>query len=351
MDIVSYLSEVSRLLGPSGHELETSEYLKKRFEPWCDEVTIDKMHNVIALKKGTGTKDGKRIKIVLCAHQDEIALMVTEILKDGSLRLGQVGGVDPRILPGSTVTVYGDKPYIGVVGSTPPHLQSAEDSKRNYKLTEVYVDVGMAYEKVKKVIHIGDLVQLSGDLVKLKNNRVACKTMDDRACVGILLQMAENLQQMTHVADLYFVASVQEEVGGYGATTASYGVDPDLGIAIDVTHATIPSSRPDTTCPIDAPAITYGPFVQHKLVDALCKVADDNGVSYNLEHATSYTHTDADDIQITRAGVPTLLLSLPLRYMHTSVETIDTGVLSECARLLALYAQSIKEGWDEALWN
>lgn len=351
MDIVGYLSEVSRLLGPSGHEGQAAEYLKGRFEKLCDEVRIDALGSVIALKKGEGTKSGKRIKLLLCAHQDEIALVVTEILKDGTLRIGSVGGVDPRILPAATVTVYGEKKLKGVIGSTPPHLQSAGDSKRNYKMTETYVDVGLPVEKVKKLVHIGDLVQLDGELVELKNDRVACKTMDDRACVGILLQMAENLQSVKHEADIYFVCSVQEEVGGIGALTAGYGVDPDLAIALDVTHATIPGSRPDTTCPIDAPAITFGPFLQYKLVDAIKKVADENGVKYNSDHTSSFTHTDADELQITRSGVPTALLALPLRYMHTTVETIDLGALRECARLLALFAQSVKEGWDDALWN
>ncbi len=351
MELIPYLRMAAQKKGPSGHEGEVAQWLRTLFEPLCDEVKIDRMYNVIAHKRGTGAPSGKRTRIMLAAHQDEIALMATEILKDGTLRIGSVGGVDPRILPASRVTVHGKKKLLGVVGATPPHLLSAEDGKRNYRREELYVDIGLPAEEVKKLVNIGDLITLDGPLTELKNGRVACKTLDDRACVGILLEMAQRMQHITHEADIYYVCTTQEEVGGYGCITSAYGVNPDLGIAIDVTHATIPGSDPDTTVPLDAPAITFGPFVQHKLVDALTACAKENGVKYNMEHAARNTWTDADELQITRAGVPTVLLDLPLRYMHTTVETIDTHALTECARLLAAFCGGIREGWDKDLWN
>lgn len=351
MDVLEYLKGVSQRLGPSGHEREVSQWLAKRFEPLCDSVEIDPVFNVIALKKGTGTKDGKRIKVLLCAHQDEIALMVSDILPDGTLRLGQVGGVDPRILPASTVTVHGKRDLLGVVGAKSPHLLTAEERKQNYKREDLFVDVGMAYEKVYELVHVGDLVTLRGDVVELQNGRVAGRCMDDRACVGVMLQAAELLQGVSHVADLYFVATVQEEVGSRGAAVAAYRVDPDVGIALDVCHATLPGSRPDTTVPLDAPAATFGPFIQPKLLDRLMDTAKANHVSVTLEAAERFTYTDCDSMNIAREGVPCVLLSLPLKYMHTSVELIDTQALTECARLIAAFAQGLKEGWDEALWN
>lgn len=359
MDILSYLQEVSVKLGPSGREREVAQWLADRFRPLCDEVHIDPLFNVIALKKATLPMSGGQPapRMMLCAHQDEIALMVSDILPDGTLRMGQVGGVDPRILPASTVTVHchpeGKKPQtlLGVVGAKPPHLLSAADSKDNYKREDLFVDIGLPVEKVKKLIHIGDLITLNGRAEGLLNGRAAGKTMDDRACVGCLLEAAERLQAMSHMADVYFVCSSQEEVGGHGARAAAYSVNPDLAVVLDVTHASIPASRPDTTVPLDAPAATYGPFIQHKLLDRLKQTARDNGLKLNTEHAERATHTDADSIQIVRDGVPCVLIDLPVKYMHTTVELLDTAVIRECGRLLAHYIADIREGWDDGLWS
>ena len=357
MDILAYLQEVSQKLGPSGQEREVAQWLAQRFEPLCDEVRIDPLFNVIALKRATKKGAKPAPKIMLSAHQDEIALMVADILPDGTLRMGQVGGVDPRILPASTVVVHsrpeGRKPQtlIGVVGAKPPHLLSATERKQNYKREDLFIDVGLPVEKVRKLVHVGDLVTLESQTVGLLNGRAAGKTMDDRACIGVLLEAAERLQGASHAADVYFVCSTQEEVGAYGATVAAHTIDPDLAVALDVTHATIPASRPDTTVPLDAPAVTYGPFIQHKLLAKLVDCAKRNRVTINREPSTRDTGTDVDEIGVVREGIPCVLIDLPLKYMHTAVELLDTEAIRESARLLSCYIQEIDEGWDEGLWN
>ena len=162
MDILNYLQGMAVQHGPSGHEAEVSGWLKARFEALCDSVTIDPLYNVIALKKATApTKDGSPApRVMLAAHQDEIALMVADILPDGSLRMGQVGGVDPRILPASTVTVHatgagnGTEKLLGVVGSTPPHLLSAADREHNYKREDLFVDLGLPVDKVREIMRV-----------------------------------------------------------------------------------------------------------------------------------------------------------------------------------------------------
>jgi len=358
MDIFAYLEGMAVQHGPSGHEGSVAQWMAERFRPLCDEVTIDALYNVIAVKKATlPTPDGSPApRVMLAAHQDEIALMVSDILPDGTLRMGQVGGVDPRILPASTVTVHASgkgetQKLLGVVGATPPHLLSAADRAHNYKREDLFVDLGMAADKVRELVQIGDLITLHGEATKLLNHRVASKTMDDRACVGCLLMAAERLQTMQHMCDIYFVATSQEEVGCKGAATAAFSVDPDLAVALDVTHATIPASRPDTTVLLDAPALTYGPYIQHRLLERMKKTARDNGIRINTELASSATHTDTDNIQIARAGVPCVLIDLPLKYMHTTVELLDMDVISECGRLLALFLAGIDEKWEDGLWN
>ncbi|NLB90142.1 MAG: M42 family metallopeptidase [Clostridiales bacterium] len=344
MDITKCLTTLATLPGLSGYEQAVAEEVKQLFLPYADEVTIDPMFNVIAHKKGTGPK------VMLAAHMDEIGLMVTKIEKDGTLRIGNVGGVDPRILPGMRVKVFGKQPLLGVVGAKPPHLLTLADRKKNYPREELFVDVAMSYEKVKEQIQIGDLIAFHTPLTTLKNNQVSCKTMDDRACVVLMLQAAKRLMTLRPTADIYFVATTQEEVGSRGAKAAAFDIAPDLAIALDVTHATIPASRPDTTCDLGSLAVTVGPYVQPKLVERMKKTAKNHGITLQTEVATSYTGTDGDDIQISREGVPMMLLSLPLKYMHTTVETIDTNVLVEGGRLLAHFLAELDEDWGKDLW-
>ena len=358
MDILTYLQGASVQFGPSGHERETAEWLKARFAPLCDETTLDPLFNVLATLKPTlpPGRGGRAPKIMVCAHMDEIALMVVDILKDGSLRMGNVGGVDPRILPAATVTVHArtesgkPKPLRGVIGAKAPHLLTEEERKQNYRREDLFIDLGMPVEKVKKLVHVGDLVTLEGPAVGLLNNRAAGKTMDDRACVGVMLEASERLQHTRHAAEIVFVCTTQEEVGSRGAKVAAHTVNPDLALILDVSHAPIPASRPDTTVPLDAPAATYGPLIQHRLLARLQDTAANNGLKLNLEQAERLTHTDTDNVQIAREGIPSLLIDLPLKYMHTTVELVDMNALRDCARLVATFAAEIDEGWDDALW-
>jgi len=358
MDILSYLQGASVQFGPSGHEAQTAHWLRERFAPLCDEVVIDPLFNVLATLKPTAppARGGRAPRIMLCAHMDEIALMVSDILKDGSLRMGQVGGVDPRILPAAIVTVHATgegqaQALTGIIGAKAPHLLTDAEQKQNYTRDNLYVDLGLPAERVKQLVRVGDLITLRGETVGLLNERAAGKTMDDRACVGVMLEAAERLRNMRHAAEIVFACTTQEEVGCRGAKVAAYTVQPDLAIVMDVSHAPIPQSKPDTTIPLDAPAAAYGPYLQHKLLARLQSVAKQNSVKLNLEAAERSTGTDTDAVQVARTGVPCVLIDLPLKYMHTTVELLDLNALRECGRLAAHFAADIDEGWDDALWT
>ncbi len=357
MDLLSYLQEAAAKHGPSGHEGEVAAWLAERFRPLCDRVDVDPLYNVIAVKKATRPGSKPAPRVLLCAHQDEIALMVSDILPDGTLRMGQVGGVDPRILPASTVTVHARaqdgeaRKLLGVVGAKPPHLLDEAERKQNYKREDLFVDLGLPVEKARSLVHVGDLITLNGDTVELLNRRAAGKTMDDRACVGVMLDVAERMRNMTHEADLYFACTSQEEVGAWGAKAAAYTVDPAMAIVLDVSHAPVPQSKPDSTIPLDAPAASYGPFIQHKLLDRLKATAAKHGVKLNAEHAEGRTYTDADTVQIAREGIPCVSLSLPLKYMHTTVELLDMNAMAECGRLIAHFLAEMTQGWEDELWN
>ena len=239
MDIKKILSEATSTLGVSGQEECVAAYFAAQFKPYVDEVTVDSMFNVVAHKKGNGPR------IMLCAHLDEIALMVNRIEDDGCVRFSSVGGVDPRILPGSRVWVHGHNGKLfGTIGALPPHLMSADDRSSNYKMDKLHIDLGMSAEKVREQVRVGDLVTFNTPLTELANDQVAAKSLDDRACVAIMLRAAERLQKMYCEADVYFVCSAQEEVGGRGAQTAAFAVEPDLAVVLDVDFALTPGCGP-----------------------------------------------------------------------------------------------------------
>ena len=345
MDIKKILSEATSTLGVSGQEECVAAYFAEAFKPYVDEVTVDSMFNVVAHKKGNGPR------IMLCAHLDEIALMVNRIEDDGCVRFSSVGGVDPRILPGSRVWVHGrNGKLFGTIGALPPHLMSADDRSSNYKMDKLHIDLGMSAEKVREQVRVGDLVTFNTPLTELANDQVAAKSLDDRACVAIMLRAAERLQKMYCEADVYFVCSAQEEVGGRGAQTAAFAVEPDLAVVLDVDFALTPGCGPDVAQPLDAPIVTHGPFVQPKVNKRLIDCAKAHHVKLSQNVASRGTGTDADEIGVSRAGVPTVLLSLPEKYMHTSVETISLDTLEEAARLLAHFISELDASWEDDLW-
>ena len=345
MDIKKILSEATSTLGVSGQEECVAQYFAEQFKPYVDEVKVDSMFNVIAHKKGTGPK------VMICAHLDEIALMVNHIEDDGSVRFASVGGVDPRILPGSRVWVHGrNGKLFGTIGALPPHLMSAEDRASNYKMDKLHIDLGMSADKVREQVRVGDLVTFNTPFTELANGQVAAKSLDDRSCIAIMLRAAERLQKMYCEADLYYVCSAEEEVGGRGAKTAAFAVEPDLAVVLDVGFALTPGCGPDVAAPLDAPIVTHGPYIQPKLCKRLVDCARAHHVKISQDVASRSTGTDTDDIVISRGGVPSVLISLPLKYMHTAVETISMDTLEEAARLLAHFLSELDASWEDDLW-
>ncbi|MEG0766488.1 MAG: M20/M25/M40 family metallo-hydrolase [Clostridia bacterium] len=334
----------TQLQGPSGDERPIAEAIRDAFVPYCQDVTIDAMQNVVARIGSQGPR------VMITAHLDEIGLMATLVEKDGAIRFTRVGGVDPRILPGSRVIVRtetGDLP--GVVGALPPHLLSMEMRKKNYTMDQLFVDVGLPPERVRERVMPGTQISLYGPTTRLENGSLASKTMDDRAGVAVMLRAAELLARREVRAQVFFVAAAQEEVGSQGAQTAAYRLDPDMGIAIDVTHGEIPGCAPDETHPLDEVVSTMGPVIHPRLHQYLLDTAKAEHVKVRESYCARDTWTDADVLQITRAGVPTVLVELPLKYMHTTVELLREETLQEAARLVAAFVAGLDAGWEDLL--
>lgn len=348
MEIKDFLTSLSEGTGVSGHEGRVAEIAAQVLARYADEVTTDKLGNVIALKKGEG--GDPRPKIMLAAHMDEIGLMVTKIEDPGLIRFCQVGGVDQRLLPALEVIVHGKKDLDGIISVKPPHLTKPEEVDQAIKMEDMVIDVGLPADEVRSLVEVGNLITFKRDLISLGERWVAGKAMDDRAGVAVLLACLQHLAKLRHTADVYAVATVQEEVGLRGATTSAYGINPDIGIAIDVGHGEMPGLAEHESLGMDkGPAICMGGNIHPQVFAGLKAAATANGIDWQLEVAPAATGTDAWAIQITRDGIPTGLISLPLRYMHTPVETLALGDVEKAGRLLAHFIASVDRAFMEGL--
>lgn len=347
MDKYEFLELLTNGHGVSGFEYTLSKAVIDAFTPLCDSVKIDKMGNVIAHKKGSG--DGA-VKIMMAAHLDEIGFMVKYIEDNGFIRFTTIGGIDPRTTIGQEVWVHGVETILGVVGSKPPHLQDAKEQEETIKLEDMIIDTGYSKEKLLELVAIGDTITIKRDTVKLLNTKAAGKAMDDRAGVAALLETLKMLHGMNHYPDVYMVATVQEEVSMTGAFTSTYHIQPDIGIAVDVGFGTTPElEKADTIELGKGPGITIGGNVHPTLVKRLFETGKVHGIPCQKDVAPGPTGTDARAMQITKEGIPALVVSIPLRYMHTSVELLDLEDIHHTARLLAQFTNSVKEGELEGL--
>ena len=346
MDLKKFLTEVTAIPGTPGYEKPVAEYIAKVFEPLCDEVTVDHLYDVIARKGDKGPK------FIICAHEDEIGMVVTDVEEDGSVRFTRTGGVDPRILPAMEVYIQTKEgPLYGVVGSTPPHLSTPEERSKAVSMDALFIDVGMKGEDVKKRVRIGDQIVMKDKAVELADGCMSSKTMDDRACVATMIECAEHLNRMNAPAEVLMVSTSKEEVGSWGATAAAFTLAPDVAIVVDVTHAEGPGTGKWDAVSLNKPAITTGPNMHPMLTKKLREVAKKNRVEYTLEVCPGGTSgTDASVTTVARGGIPTVLISVPLKYMHTSVEVLSMEVIREVGRLMALFIDEISRGWEDLKW-
>lgn len=345
MELEKFLTEITAIPGVPGYEKDVGDYVAREFGKYADEIRRDAMENVIA-RVGSGGP-----KVMISAHQDEIGLMVTKIEDDGCLRVTRNGGVDPRILPGMEVSVCAKGgPLYGVIGAKPPHLLSPEDADKVVSYDDLYVDIGFSAEKARELVRVGDPVVMLAKTVKLANNSMAGKTMDDRASVAALAVAMELAKRLNTKAEAYYVASTQEEIGLKGAAVAAFSIAPDFAIAVDVTHGEGPGTGKWEAFPNDKMTIATGPNLNPMLVKKAEECAKKWHIPFAREVASRPTGTDANSIQIARGGIPVILLSVPLKYMHTTVETLKLDVIEDVGRLIALLIDDIASEWEGLKW-
>ena len=321
---------------PSGREHWLHEEVKKAFR-FCDENSVDNLNNLYVRKDGNG-----KGKIMLSAHLDEVFLMVNGIKESGFLSF-IIKGIDRKALVSQEVIIHGKKDILGIIGIKPPHLMNEEERNRGVRLDELFIDTGYSKERLEKIVSIGDFITIKRNFIGLLNDNVACKALDNRASVASLYYCARQLENQEHDLDVYFVFSAQEEVGARGVTVASNSLSPTIGIAIDTTFDSGKLGDKERELVLgDGPVISIGPNIHPKLRKKIIDIAKNNGMPYQVEVEPGNTGTDAWYIQISRDGIPTLLISIPIKYMHTSVEVANLNDIKNTGRLLAEFIASLK---------
>ncbi|WP_312812253.1 M20/M25/M40 family metallo-hydrolase [Sedimentibacter sp.] len=331
-----FLTDICKTQFVSGFEHINGDKLINYFEPYTDTYEKDKIGSYIFKAAGTNNT-----KIMLSAHIDEIGLMITKVLDDGFLSFTQVGGINPASLIAQDVIIYGKENVFGVIGIKPPHVTPAEDRDKTVQLDELYIDTGYPKEILEKLVKVGDIATVKRELVSLQGDVVAAKALDDRACVAVMLETAKELKKLSHKSNIYYTCSAQEETGYRGAITASYKINPDIAVALDVTFGKAPEMGSDMPQLGKGPAVCMGGRLNPKLTKRFIDTCNNYNYPFQYEVAPSATGTDAEGIQINREGVPCILLSVPLRYMHTSVETISLKDVEITGKAIARFINEL----------
>ena len=331
------IKQLSDLRGISGFEYRLNNEIKKMLEPYADEVRTDALGNVIAIKR-CGKENAPSVMVE--AHCDEIGLMVTSVTKEGFITFANVGGVDPRILPSLEVTVHGRRDIFGVVGIKPAHL--LEDGK-SVKIRDMAIDTGLSADEVKELVSVGDSITIAQSVGKIGSRQWSGKTLDDRASLAAVIQLMKNLKNAQLFADVYAVAAVQEEVGCRGGKVAAYGINPTMAIAIDVTHGITPDNSDGAFELGSGAVVAVGPNIHPMLSKRLFETAKKHKIKTETEVEGGDTGTDAWEMQVAANGIPTALLSIPLKYMHTSVETLAVSDVEAVTELLENFIKELEE--------
>ena len=327
------LERLCTCTAPSGFEAPAAAVAAELLRPLVDEVSIDRMGNVLGVRR---SKTPGAPKLLLDAHLDEIGLIVTG-MEDGFLRFRSIGGVDPRMLPGRELVVLTDPPLRGLVA-----CPAEGDEDKSVPLNELYVDVGLSQEEAERAVPVGTPMVYRAGCFPLGEEQMCGKSMDDRACFVTLLRAAELLRDKELDVELHILGSTREEVSGAGAVVGTWAVAPDFCVAVDVTHGKTPDGPADKTFALGGgPAIGVGPNMTRWMTERMISKAKERSIPYQLEVMSGHTGTNGWEMQISREGVATSVLSLPLKYMHTPVETLSLADMEGVAQLLAAFAENL----------
>ena len=348
-DILPFLKSMISAPGLSGHEAPVARIIEDKWRTLVDETSISRVGSLHGLKKGSGK--GKRPSVMIATHMDAIGMMVSSI-EDGFLHITNIGGVDIRVLPGAVVTVHassGEK-LPAVIAMPPARFLPDKEGSGVVAIKHLLVDTGLTQREVEKKVRVGDLVSFANEPMELAGDVISGHTLDNRASVAALTVCLEELQGKNHVWDVWAVATVQEETSYLGAYTSAFQLRPDIAIAVDGTFAKGPGANGWQTHTMGkGVGLCIGPNMHPFLHEKLKEVADKFEIPWFLDVTPGHSGTDAYPMQTTMEGIPTALVEYPLRYMHTTVESVAVKDLQRVGRLLAEFIASLDENFVETI--
>jgi endoglucanase len=346
-ELLPFLKSLLSAPGLSGYEKPVRSLIEDAWSPLTDELSVSRMGSLHGLRRGSLPEP--RPTLLLAAHMDAIGLMVKDILQ-GFLRLAEVGGLDARVLPGQIVTVHGRQDLPGVIVRLPPQLLPPGAGDRPPTLNTLLVDVGLTPEEVEKLVRVGDLVSFAQPPFEVGADFLVGHTLDNRASVAAVTHCLQELRNRPLKWDLWAVASSQEEETFGGAFTSAFQLRPTLAVAIDVTFAAGPGSPSHGTFPLGkGVTLGWGPNIHPAVHKAFKELADRLEIPYRLDVMPRNSGTDAYALQMVAEGAPTMVLSMPIRYMHTPVEMVSMKDIQRVGRLLAEFAAQLDENYMEQI--
>ena len=350
-DPPAFLARLLDAAGPSGFEVDAARLWRAEAETFAGSVTTDVSGNTLAT-----VNPGGRPRVMFAGHIDEIGLQVTHIDEDGFLYIDGIGGWDPQVLVGQRVKILVRAGGIlGVVGKKPIHLQKDDERRKPSKISQLWVDVGVESqaEATALGLRVGDAMVIDAAMVSLAGDRIASRAIDNRIGAYVVLEALRLLSAASPTASAVAVATVQEEIGaggGGGARSSAFGLEPDAALVVDVTFST---DVPDIEKKMlgehrlgGGPVLSRGSAAHPVVFERLVEVAEAEGIPHTIQAAARSTRTDADSIYLTRSGVPTGLVSVPNRYMHSPNEMVSLSDLESTARLLAAFVASLNGDTD-----
>jgi len=348
IDTPKLLDDLLRVPAPSGYEAPANEVWRDAAKEFA-EVRSDGLGSSFAL---VGEPDAQPL-LAIAGHMDEIGLVVTHIDDKGFIWFGSIGGWDPQILVGQRVEIVTkDGPLAGVAGRKPIHLLEEEQRKKVVELKQLHLDIGAEDgDAARELVRIGDPAVIRAEPMRVQGSRLVSRSMDNRLGSYVALEVARRCAESDKIGcRVAGVANAQEEIGLYGARTAAYDLEPTLAIAVDVTHATdapgIDENQEGSHHLGTGPVISRGATLSPKVFELLAAVAADSDIPHTFAGSGNRTGTDADAIQLSRRGIPTGLVSIPLRYMHSPVEMVDLEDVENTVALLVAFAESLDADVD-----
>jgi len=350
MDIIPFLKSLISAPGLSAYEGAVARLIEEEWRPLVDEVSSSRLGSLHALKRGQGKMP--RPSILIAVHMDAIGLIVTQVV-EGFLHVEHIGGVDARLLPGTPVIVHGREDLPGLIVMPPLKTLPPGQHDEAIALRHLLIDVGLPASKVARLVRVGDPVSFDTRPLDLAGETLCGHSLDNRASVAALTVCLRELQRKVHAWDVWAVATAQEEETLGGAATSAFQLQPDLAVVVDVTFAKGPASDGWETFPLGkGPTLGWGANLHPYLYKRFKELADKLEIPVAMELTPAHSGTDAYAIQVARQGIPTMLIGIPLRYMHTPLEVVAIKDVQRAGRLLAEFISTLEMDFvDKIVWD